>query len=498
MPGAAFDDQFRQVDAAVRDLQVTNLQLPRAGISSNAPYQNFRTTTLDLRLAPVAHYPDGYVYRVVPSRHLPVEVLPHVRSLVRHLSELPGSAHPGDSTDTRFGENRPISMLQNDPATSEGSQGTIRDTTTQDTVTELENAQGNPNVLRISEHIEEGPVHVSQGTFNTIRPVPGYPPPLPGPGPSNVTRLVPDINGQVFEVAGYESGSTQARPAPNVTNNWYDIGGYQSAAPGYAPSGYHLSHQTNVPSTSYDIGNNQYPGFGSAPPPPTQQTNSNVATRTQDIEEPPRGRTIERDPGYLRHHRRTAQRGNVLWAQELDDRNNADRARGEPFFGGDVDSGEQLTFLQFQVPREQRGAPEEGLRTPRDLNPPRVEITGPSPVAKSRIASGHTRPEPVQQTGRTSAPPTAPAPREPSPSGYFFTPLYQALNAQDNLRRSSLPAIQGRSSSTDSNDENRIFGELAGTVRAPSQEGQGRKLWKKKDAEDEDKDQENKPRDRRF
>ena len=37
-----------------------------------------------------------------------------------------------------------------------------------------------------------------------------------------------------------------------------------------------------------------------------------------------------------------------------------------------------------------------------------------------------------------------------------------------------------------------------GTVRAPSQEGQGRKLWKKKDAEDEDKDQENKPRDRRF
>ena len=129
---------------------------------------------------------------------------------------------------------------------------------------------------------------------------------------------------------------------------------------------------------------------------------------------------------------------------------------------GDVGSGEQLIFLQFQVPREQRGAPEEGLRTPRDLNPPRVEIIGPSPVAKSRIASGHTRPEPVQQTGRTSAPPTAPAPREPSPSGYFFTPLYQALNAQDNLRRSSLPAIQGRSSSTDSNDENRIFGELAG------------------------------------
>ncbi|PVH80159.1 hypothetical protein DL98DRAFT_588702 [Cadophora sp. DSE1049] len=31
-----------------------------------------------------------------------VEVHPHVRSLVRLLSERPGSAHPGDSTDTRF------------------------------------------------------------------------------------------------------------------------------------------------------------------------------------------------------------------------------------------------------------------------------------------------------------------------------------------------------------------------------------------------------------
>lgn len=272
----------------------------------------------------------------------------------------------------------------------------------------------------------------------------------------------------------------------------------------------------NVPNISYDIGNHHYPGHGSFPPPPPRNANFNVTTPSENIEEEPaRGRTIQRDPGYLRHHRRTAQRGNVLWAQELDDRNNADRARGVPFLGGDTDSGEQLTFLQFQVPREQRAAPEEGLRTPRALSPPRVEITGPSPVAMSRNASGHTRPEPspvatsrnasehtrpepVQQTGRASAPPTAPAPREPSPSGYFFTPLYQALNAQDNLRRSSLPAIQGRSSSTDSNGENRIFGELAGTVRAPSQEGQGRKLWKKKDAEDEDKDQEKKPRDRRF
>ena len=65
-PGAAFDDQFRQVDAAIRDLQVSNSQILQAGTASNTPYQNFRTTRLDLRQVPVVHYPDGYVYRVVP------------------------------------------------------------------------------------------------------------------------------------------------------------------------------------------------------------------------------------------------------------------------------------------------------------------------------------------------------------------------------------------------------------------------------------------------
>ena len=39
------------------------------------------------------------MYRIVPSRHLSVQVILHMRSSVRHLSERPGSAHPGDSTN---------------------------------------------------------------------------------------------------------------------------------------------------------------------------------------------------------------------------------------------------------------------------------------------------------------------------------------------------------------------------------------------------------------
>lgn len=70
LPGAAFDDQFRQVDAAVRDLQVSELQIPQAGTASDAPYQNFRTTRLDPRQVPVVHYSDTYVYRVVPHRNV--------------------------------------------------------------------------------------------------------------------------------------------------------------------------------------------------------------------------------------------------------------------------------------------------------------------------------------------------------------------------------------------------------------------------------------------
>ncbi|PVH79777.1 hypothetical protein DL98DRAFT_213088 [Cadophora sp. DSE1049] len=506
MPGAAFDDQFRQVDAAVRDLQVSNLQVPQTGTAGNAPYRNFRTSQLDPRMVPAVRYPDGDIFRVVPSRNVSVEVIPHVRSLVRHLSERPGSAHPGDSTDTRFGENRPISMLQDRAATSdEGSQDTVQ----QDTVTQLTNAQQNPNVVRNSGDIEEGPIHMSRGTFYAVRPVPGYPPPLHPPnvpnrsydfqGPSggsqgygqpstqpNVSNLVRDIDGQLYEIERYQGGSMMDAHPPNVPSGHQHFGGYQAPAPGYGPP----SYQSNVPGHFQDTGNHHNQGFGSAPPPPTQHTNSNVPTQSEDIEEP-RGRTIERDAGYLRHHRRTAQRGNILWGQELDDRNNADRVRGETFLGGDVDSGELLTLLQFQAPFPERRAPreEEGLRTPRALSPPRVQIIEPSPIAMSENASGHMPPH----GGRASAPPGPPSTDMGGLRGYFVTPLYQALNAQDSLRRSSLPASEGRSSSTDSSGENRIFGELAGTVRAPSQEGKGRKLWKK-DSEDEDKDS----KDRRF
>lgn len=55
LPGAAFDDQFRQVDAAARDLQVTNLQLLRAGSNSNATCRIFRTSQLDPRTVPMIH-----------------------------------------------------------------------------------------------------------------------------------------------------------------------------------------------------------------------------------------------------------------------------------------------------------------------------------------------------------------------------------------------------------------------------------------------------------
>lgn len=481
MPGAAFDDQFRQVDTAIRDLQVSNLQVPHTGTASNYPYRNFRTSQPDTRMLPAVRSSDGDIYRVVPSRNTPVEVLPNVRSCPRQLSELPGSAHPGHSTDTRFGEIRPNPMLQNHAATSnEGSQDTFQ----QDTVTQVTNAERTPNVASNSGDIVEGPIHESRGTFYAVRPVEGYPPPLPNPGPSNVTRVVYDIDGRPYEVAGYESGSMLDHHS-NVANNSHNIGNH-----GYQNHGYGQSSTTpNVSSNFQHIGYHHNPGYGYAPPPPTQLTNINVTTHTEDIEEP-RGRTIERDARYLRHHRRTAQRGNVLWAQELDDRNNADRARGETFLGGDVDSGELLNFIQFGTPFPERRAPqeEEGLRTPRGLPPPQFQITKPSPIATAENIQGHVAP----QSGRASAPPGPSSTDMGGLRGYFVTPLYQALNAQDSLRRSSLPDSEGRSSSTDSNGENRIFGELAGTVRAPSQAGKGRKLWKK-DSEDEDSD----PKDRR-
>ncbi|KAK0101042.1 hypothetical protein ONS95_012970 [Cadophora gregata] len=467
VPGAAFDDQFRQVDSAIRDLQVSNSHGPRPSSTSNAPYQNFRTSTLDPKTMLAYRYPNGVVYQFVPSRNASVEVIPHVRSLVRHLSEQPGTAHPGDSTDTRFGENRPNQMSQDILATS-GSHEAIQQGT---------------NVAQGSDDIE-GPIHESRGTFYIVRPVPGsYRYDRLSTDP-NVPNMVRDIGGELYEIEGYERGSMQDAH-PNVPSDIQNFGGYQALTTGYGL----LNYQSNVANQSQHFGNHSYPEYGAAPPPPTPNTIFNVPTTFEDIEEP-RGRTIERDAGYLRHHRRTAQRGNVLWGQELDERNIADRARGEGILGGDIDSGEIRTFLQFQVPSERRNTNEQkGFTTPRALSPPQFRVTEPSPIAMPENATRQL--EAMQTSGRSSAPP---APIIAIPGGYFVTPLYQALYAQDTLRRSSLPAAEGRASSVDSNGENRIFGELAGTVRAPSQEGKGRKLWKKDfGSEDGDKNADKDP-----
>ncbi|KAL2067783.1 hypothetical protein VTL71DRAFT_15879 [Oculimacula yallundae] len=108
IPGGSFDQQFLEVNAAVRDLQVTNAQGPTStsANANNAPYDSFRTSFPPPQQLRNVQYPDGTRYYVVPSRLASVEVLPHVRSLVRHSSDQPGLANPGNTANTRFAGQR--------------------------------------------------------------------------------------------------------------------------------------------------------------------------------------------------------------------------------------------------------------------------------------------------------------------------------------------------------------------------------------------------------
>ncbi|CZT50182.1 uncharacterized protein RSE6_11122 [Rhynchosporium secalis] len=119
IPGGSFDQQFLEINAAVRDLQVNNAQGALSAntipAGNNAVHADFRMHFPPPQQLRAAQYPDGTVYNVVPSRMASVEVLPHVRSLVRHMSDAPGEAHPGDTVDTRHGDNRGQLIVGNVP-----------------------------------------------------------------------------------------------------------------------------------------------------------------------------------------------------------------------------------------------------------------------------------------------------------------------------------------------------------------------------------------------
>ncbi|KAH7310100.1 hypothetical protein BKA65DRAFT_543451 [Rhexocercosporidium sp. MPI-PUGE-AT-0058] len=447
--GPAFDSQFNEINQAVRDLQLSNGQAHNAPTNANAEYKNFRTHQPDPRSLQQVRYPDGNFYRVVPSQYASVEVIPHVRSLVRHLSERPGEAHTGDSTDTRFGENRGPAMSQKSATALDQHQGALLNALIGD------QNESPANATNVSEDIEEeGPIYYSRGTFYPGPQEPGYP-----PGYSNVPRRTQDIGGRDYQAEGHTS----------------------------------MLQYLNVPSGARDFGNRQHHqihghgGYGRS------GASLNVPRHSEDIQ---RGRRIDRnpDPKYYKSHRKTQRRAALEWGLELDRRNDEDRRRGETILGGDVDSGEVHTFWRFgapfyeqRTPRAALAAEEEGFATPRALGPahPQFTVTEASPLPSAQQSppsySGSTLPIWASFKGNLASRHTS-APLL-NTDRFQDTSFSRILNVYDQNRISQSPTMQAaseaRSSSAESS-ENSVFGEQAGTVRALSKtREEGRRLYEK-------------------
>ncbi|KAG4427698.1 hypothetical protein IFR05_016820 [Cadophora sp. M221] len=461
--GASFDRQFNEINQAVRDLQLSNGQGPVSNTTqagNNAAYSNFRIHRIDPSNLQQVRYPDGNMYCVIPSQYASVEVIPHVRSLVRHLSERPGEAHTGDSTDTRFGDNRGLAMSQDGARTL--------------------TSQESPDVTSTTGDIE-GPIYTSRGTFYPGPREPGYPP-------------------------GY----------PKVTSGGQDIGRSRD----YQAEGHtSMLDYLNVPSGPRNFGNQQYQSRGYGQSTTIPSSSSNVPSRTEDIQ---RGRRVERDQDlkYCKSHRKTQRRAAIEWGLELDQRNQEDRRRGETVLGGDIDSGEVHTFLRFgallyekdRTPRPPAAeATEDDFATPRALSPrhlahPQFMVTEASPLPLAQ-PSPRSLPGPStfsswQQTSlpysRQASQPSSLPPMQPyaglltssrtsapllNTNRFYDSSFSRILDMHDQNRLSQSPTSQaaneGRSSSADSS-ENTVFGEQAGTVRALSRgrEG-GRRLYEK-------------------
>ncbi|KAH6715154.1 hypothetical protein BKA61DRAFT_655458 [Leptodontidium sp. MPI-SDFR-AT-0119] len=457
--GAAFDSQFNEINQAVRDLQLSNGQGPvnrNTPAGNNVAYSNFRIHRIDPSNLQQVRYPDGSMYRVVPSQYASVEVIPHVRSLVRHLSERPGEAYTGDSTDTRFGDNRGLAMSQDSARTLSNEKNALLKALLTHRSSAVDN--GSPDVTSITEDIE-GPIYTSRGTFYPGPREPGYPPGYPKvpSGPRNFGK-------QQYQSHGYGQ-STAASSSSNVPRQSEDIQRGRRIERDPDPK-YYKSHRKTQRRAAIEWG---------------------LELDQRNQEDRRRGETIlggDIDSGEV----------HTFWRF------------GVPLY--EKDRTPIAAAAPAPAPAEAEAT--EGFATPRALSPrpahPQLMLTEASPLPSAQPSprslpgpsslsswQSSTLSYPHQASASSSLPPMQPytghltsrrtsAPL-PNTDRFHDSSFSRILDMHDQNRLSQSPTLQaaseGRSSSADSS-ENTVLGEQAGTVRAlsKSREG-GRRLYEK-------------------
>ncbi|KAG0648247.1 hypothetical protein D0Z07_5387 [Hyphodiscus hymeniophilus] len=100
-PYDAFAEQVAMVDKAVRDCQSVTQRYAPTGDDENRAYDSFRTQALDFSKIVRVLQPYGVHYQI-PSKFASVSTVIPVYAQ-RRKNDIPGTAHPGSSVDTRFG-----------------------------------------------------------------------------------------------------------------------------------------------------------------------------------------------------------------------------------------------------------------------------------------------------------------------------------------------------------------------------------------------------------